>query len=163
MIRITAAHRTLVMVTQWSFITRNFTCGEEETIIRERVVVFSVLIQVSFLNEAISSFPFLSFEETHRWSIVFVRGYLIPSARDGHSACLIHDRMYIFGGFEDDVNRTTLSLAPSIAASSSSSSFRINNFPMICIISILSPRRGIITLFPYVHGRAGRHFLLGLF
>jgi len=40
--------------------------------------------------------------KTHRWSIVSVHGYLIPSARDGHSACLIHDRMYIFGGFEDD-------------------------------------------------------------
>ena len=42
-------------------------------------------------------------EETRQWSIVSIVGDLIPSARDGHSACLIDDRMYIFGGFEDDV------------------------------------------------------------
>lgn len=30
-------------------------------------------------------------------------GDFIPSPRDGHSACVINDRMYIFGGFEDQV------------------------------------------------------------
>ncbi|CAF1026965.1 unnamed protein product [Adineta ricciae] len=36
-----------------------------------------------------------------KWSIVPVTGRDIPSSRDGHSACVIDDRMYIFGGFED--------------------------------------------------------------
>ena len=41
--------------------------------------------------------------ETCQWSLVQIIGEQIPSARDGHSACVIHDRMYIFGGFEDHV------------------------------------------------------------
>lgn len=41
--------------------------------------------------------------ETRQWSLVSIVGHLIPSARDGHSACIIHNRMYIFGGFEDSV------------------------------------------------------------
>ena len=43
-------------------------------------------------------------KENCQWSIVSIRGRLIPSARDGHSACLIDKKMFIFGGFDDDVN-----------------------------------------------------------
>ncbi len=28
----------------------------------------------------------------------------IPGARDGHSACVIYDTMYIFGGYEEEVS-----------------------------------------------------------
>ncbi|KAK3863462.1 hypothetical protein Pcinc_030769 [Petrolisthes cinctipes] len=35
---------------------------------------------------------------THRWSVPKVDGS-IPEARDGHSACVINDRMYIFSGY----------------------------------------------------------------
>ncbi|UJR20321.1 hypothetical protein I4U23_023452 [Adineta vaga] len=39
--------------------------------------------------------------KSYQWSYVRVTGTDIPSSRDGHSACVINDRMYIFGGFED--------------------------------------------------------------
>ena len=29
----------------------------------------------------------------------------IPGKRDGHSACVIHDKMYIFGGYEEDEDK----------------------------------------------------------
>ena len=29
---------------------------------------------------------------------------IIPGARDGHSACVINDRMFIFGGYEENVS-----------------------------------------------------------
>jgi N-acetylneuraminic acid mutarotase len=29
----------------------------------------------------------------------------IPGARDGHAACVIGHTMYVFGGFEDEINR----------------------------------------------------------
>jgi len=34
------------------------------------------------------------------WDVPYVTG-TIPDARDGHSACMIKSRMYIFGGYED--------------------------------------------------------------
>lgn len=37
---------------------------------------------------------------THRWSRPRVRGQ-IPAERDGHSACIIKDHMYVFGGYEE--------------------------------------------------------------
>lgn len=36
----------------------------------------------------------------HQWSIIPVTGQ-IPGPRDGHSACVIRDKMYIFGGYEE--------------------------------------------------------------
>ncbi|CAF3558194.1 unnamed protein product [Adineta steineri] len=39
--------------------------------------------------------------ETLQWSRVCIMGDFIPTARDGHSACVVNDRMYIFAGFED--------------------------------------------------------------
>ncbi|KAJ8309189.1 hypothetical protein KUTeg_014063 [Tegillarca granosa] len=38
------------------------------------------------------------------WCYVKVEGP-VPNARDGHSACVIHDKMYIFGGYEEEVDR----------------------------------------------------------
>jgi len=30
---------------------------------------------------------------------------IIPAARDGHSACIINHCMYVFGGFEEEMDR----------------------------------------------------------
>lgn len=38
------------------------------------------------------------------WSRPAVNGHL-PGARDGHSACVIRDAMYIFGGYEEEEDR----------------------------------------------------------
>ncbi|ESO85378.1 hypothetical protein LOTGIDRAFT_205828 [Lottia gigantea] len=38
------------------------------------------------------------------WSKPTVYGR-IPGARDGHSSCLINNKMYIFGGFEEEIDR----------------------------------------------------------
>ena len=40
--------------------------------------------------------------DTLKWSRPNTSGNT-PGGRDGHSACLIGDSMYIFGGFEDGV------------------------------------------------------------
>jgi len=66
-------------------------------------------------------------------------GRLIHSARDGHSACVIHNRMYIFGGFEDIVK----SLKFYLRFQFDSFLIRLNNFPMIFIILILINHLGI--------------------
>jgi N-acetylneuraminic acid mutarotase len=34
----------------------------------------------------------------------------VPLARDGHSACVVNDKMYIFGGFEEAYERFTQDL-----------------------------------------------------
>uniref|UniRef100_A0A158PKZ1 Kelch domain-containing protein 10 n=1 Tax=Angiostrongylus costaricensis TaxID=334426 RepID=A0A158PKZ1_ANGCS len=39
-----------------------------------------------------------------RWRIVPVEGR-VPPSRDGHSAVVVGDRMYLFGGFEEDLQR----------------------------------------------------------
>ncbi|VDO86832.1 unnamed protein product [Heligmosomoides polygyrus] len=39
-----------------------------------------------------------------RWRIVPVEGR-VPPARDGHSAVVVGDRMFLFGGFEEDLQR----------------------------------------------------------
>lgn len=41
---------------------------------------------------------------THRWSKPPVHG-TIPGVRDGHSACIIGQFMYIFGGFEEQISQ----------------------------------------------------------
>ena len=38
------------------------------------------------------------FTDTHQWSVPDVKG-LVPEARDGHSACIVNDHMYIFSGY----------------------------------------------------------------
>ncbi len=30
---------------------------------------------------------------------------MVPVARDGHTACVINHRMYVFGGYEEDIDR----------------------------------------------------------
>jgi len=40
---------------------------------------------------------------TKRWSRPQVSGD-VPGARDGHSSCVIGDRMFIFGGYEEGVS-----------------------------------------------------------
>jgi len=42
--------------------------------------------------------------ETLRWSKPETHGQP-PAARDGHTACVIGHRMYIFGGYEEVVSR----------------------------------------------------------
>ena len=37
-----------------------------------------------------------------KWSIIEASGS-IPPARDGHSACVIDEKIYIFGGYEERV------------------------------------------------------------
>ena len=39
-----------------------------------------------------------------KWSIVSTKGTR-PGARDGHSACVINKKMYIFGGYEEELDR----------------------------------------------------------
>lgn len=41
---------------------------------------------------------------TRKWTRPLVTGH-IPGARDGHSACIIDHYMYIFGGYEEDIQR----------------------------------------------------------
>ncbi len=41
---------------------------------------------------------------TFKWSRPTVNGN-IPGARDGHSACVINGKMYIFGGYEEYVDK----------------------------------------------------------
>lgn len=38
------------------------------------------------------------FSDTCLWSVPEVKG-LVPEARDGHSACIVNDHMYIFSGY----------------------------------------------------------------
>lgn len=40
-----------------------------------------------------------------KWSTPKVNGK-VPNARDGHSACVIDGKMYIFGGYEEQVRDT---------------------------------------------------------
>lgn len=42
--------------------------------------------------------------DTNTWSIPSTTGRP-PLAADGHSACVINDHMYIFGGFQDDTEK----------------------------------------------------------
>lgn len=41
---------------------------------------------------------------TYEWSRVRTKGQK-PKSRDGHSATVVGDHMYIFGGFEDETER----------------------------------------------------------
>ncbi|XP_064602184.1 kelch domain-containing protein 3-like [Liolophura sinensis] len=43
---------------------------------------------------------------TNSWSRPAVTGD-IPGARDGHSACVINGKMFIFGGYEEEIDRFT--------------------------------------------------------
>lgn len=42
---------------------------------------------------------------TLRWSRPKVCGKGIPGARDGHSACVINHCMYVFGGYEEEIDQ----------------------------------------------------------
>lgn len=44
--------------------------------------------------------------DTHQWSVPEVKG-LVPEARDGHSACIVNDHMYIFSGYLEYVQSYT--------------------------------------------------------
>lgn len=45
---------------------------------------------------------FVDFADDYSWSRPTVYGDL-PPARDGHSACVLNLKMYIFGGYEEVV------------------------------------------------------------
>ncbi|CAD5117904.1 DgyrCDS6649 [Dimorphilus gyrociliatus] len=45
----------------------------------------------------------------HKWKLPEVSGK-VPGPRDGHSACLIKDSMYIFAGFEEETERFSSSI-----------------------------------------------------
>lgn len=55
-------------------------------------------------DEAACNILFCFDTKHHSWSRPRVYGK-IPGARDGHSACIIDNRMYVFGGYEEDVNQ----------------------------------------------------------
>lgn len=42
--------------------------------------------------------------DTRTWSRIAVAGD-VPGARDGHSSCVVGDKMYIFGGYEEEIDR----------------------------------------------------------
>jgi len=42
-----------------------------------------------------------------RWSRPPVSGD-VPGARDGHSSCVIRDKMFVFGGFEEGVSNSCI-------------------------------------------------------
>jgi hypothetical protein len=85
------------------YINENFIYGVVEMIIHEHVIVCFVLILVNISLKYFIENSSIDLA-TRQWSLVPILGSLVPSARDGHSACIIHNRMYIFGGFEDIVN-----------------------------------------------------------
>ena len=45
-----------------------------------------------------------TFTGRRKWSIVQTKGTR-PGARDGHSACVINKKIYIFGGYEEELDR----------------------------------------------------------
>lgn len=95
------AHLFHVMDIQLSSINESFIYGVEEMIIQLHVIIYSVLIQV---NLSFSLFQFHRIHSgTRQWSMISIVGDITPSPRDGHTACVINNRMYIFGGFEDQV------------------------------------------------------------
>uniref|UniRef100_A0A1B6DWJ7 Kelch domain-containing protein 3 n=2 Tax=Clastoptera arizonana TaxID=38151 RepID=A0A1B6DWJ7_9HEMI len=55
-------------------------------------------------DEAVCKDLFCFNTETATWKCIKTYG-TCPGARDGHSACIINDCMYIFGGFEEDIDR----------------------------------------------------------
>lgn len=54
-------------------------------------------------DEAACNVLFCFDTTTHMWSQPKVHGE-VPGARDGHSACVINNCMYIFGGYEEDTD-----------------------------------------------------------
>ncbi|XP_021921370.1 kelch domain-containing protein 3 isoform X2 [Zootermopsis nevadensis] len=55
-------------------------------------------------DEAACNVLFCFDTSTLQWSCPEVTG-MIPGARDGHSACVINHCMYVFGGFEEEIDR----------------------------------------------------------
>lgn len=55
-------------------------------------------------DEAACNVLFCFDTKTLQWSRPQVTG-IIPAARDGHSACIINHCMYVFGGFEEEMDR----------------------------------------------------------
>ncbi len=47
---------------------------------------------------------FYFFLDTLKWSVPLTNGSP-PEERDGHSACVVGTKMYIFGGFKEEVSR----------------------------------------------------------
>lgn len=43
--------------------------------------------------------------KTLEWETPEVSGPNLPGARDGHSACIVGSKMYIFGGFEEVIDQ----------------------------------------------------------
>lgn len=55
-------------------------------------------------DEAACNILFCFDTSSLQWSCPQVSG-MIPGARDGHSACIIDHCMYVFGGFEEEIDR----------------------------------------------------------
>lgn len=55
-------------------------------------------------DEAACNVLFCFDTNTLQWSCPSVTG-MIPGARDGHSACIINHCMFVFGGFEEEIDR----------------------------------------------------------
>lgn len=83
-----------------------FLFGEDEMMMQLGIWIFSslaylfiLLINYLFFN---SNILYCFDTNTHLWSKPKVYGN-IPGARDGHSACVINNCMWIFGGYEEEV------------------------------------------------------------
>merc|ERR1712107_664088 len=55
-------------------------------------------------DEAACNLLYTFCTQTHTWARPEVTGD-IPGQRDGHSACVIGDFMYVFGGYEENIER----------------------------------------------------------
>ncbi|CAI4231647.1 unnamed protein product [Auanema sp. JU1783] len=66
--------------------------------------------------------------KTLTWRIVPVTG-TVPPARDGHSAIVVGDKMYMFGGFEEDAQRFSQETYVYDFETSHWSKMRTNGFP----------------------------------
>ncbi len=79
-------------------------CGETERRERESLSLGHVH-RVPALSAMLDSPP-CPFSGTNSWSVRQTNGKT-PAARDGHSACVIRDAMFVFGGYEAKVRVTS--------------------------------------------------------
>lgn len=70
-------------------------------IYRANVCVFFLSL-IPDLNQQNFRDGVFCFVDTHSWFKPTVSG-TIPNARDGHSACVINNKMFVFGGYEEEV------------------------------------------------------------
>lgn len=107
------AYHFNAMDTQQSHMGKMSIFGEEE-MSKLHATKYMCLTQVSLksclqniLHCTVNIFKLASvplFSETLTWSRPKATG-MVPAARDGHTACIINNRMYVFGGYEEGIER----------------------------------------------------------